>query len=171
MTGPTDLIIEIGIKEVIHDEREARRVGSVVAQAALKYPIAGLVLLIGGYDQDPEELWEKPEVMQYVRWFANASGLDDWRNPLVLRLDQDSIGLLVLSGSFSEDHPFKVQVPPTMAEFDRNKVLRLRLAYDHAMLTRQNVFTFEGHTLVTQYAYYLLEYLEDKFGMTRKPGR
>jgi hypothetical protein len=171
MSDPTDIFIEIGHKAVIYNEREARRVGSMFAKAALKYPIAGLTFTIGGYDDDPTELWEYPEVMQYIRWFANASGLDDWRNPVISRLHEDCVGLLILSDSFAPDHPYKVSTPPPVEKFDKDKALRLRQAYDHAVLTDRVMFEFEGHRLVTRYAYYLLEYLEDKFGMQRKPGR
>jgi hypothetical protein len=104
------IFIEIGVRQHIHDRYSAIKAGLAFTGAAKINPKAHLAFMIGGYDEDKRELWEVPEVMQYVRWFANASGLDDWRDERILRLHQDSIGLLVLSNSFVDDkHPFKVE--------------------------------------------------------------
>jgi hypothetical protein len=47
--------------------------------------------------------------------------------------------------------------------FTQEKVLALRRAYAHAVETKQEQFTFEGHELMTGYAKYLLEYLKMQF--------
>jgi hypothetical protein len=54
--------------------------------------------------------------------------------------------------------------------FTHQKVIDLRRAYTQAVETEQEIFVFEGHTLLTDYAYYLLEYLEPKFGIRRQPA-
>lgn len=51
---------------------------------------------------------------------------------------------------------------PTI-KFDRPKTERLRKAYTAAAQTGQDQFDFEGHTLVTAYAKYLLEHLDNQF--------
>lgn len=52
-------------------------------------------------------------------------------------------------------------------EFDIATRERLRKAYQAAVDAKQEVFTFEGHDLVTAYAKYLLEYLDDVLGKAR----
>jgi len=105
------VFMEVGHRVDILNQLDAIRAADAFKLAARTYPNADLCFMIGGYDKDKRELWEIEEVMQYVRWFANASGLNDWRNPVILRLAEDSIGLLVLSKSFADDHPFKVETP------------------------------------------------------------
>jgi hypothetical protein len=51
---------------------------------------------------------------------------------------------------------------PTI-NFDRPKVARLRVALAAAQTQGQEQFTFEGHELLTTYAKYLLEYLDQRF--------
>lgn len=43
---------------------------------------------------------------------------------------------------------------------DTDTAQRLRKAYQQAKKENKETFTFEGHEFVTQYAYYLLEYLK-----------
>ena len=45
-------------------------------------------------------------------------------------------------------------------EFDRAKVKRLRAAYTEARTQKADEFIFDGNTFVTDYAMYLLEYLD-----------
>jgi len=46
--------------------------------------------------------------------------------------------------------------------FDKAKMDQLQVAYDKAVAAGDDQFVFEGHELLTQYAKYLLEYLETK---------
>lgn len=48
-------------------------------------------------------------------------------------------------------------------DFNKDKVKSLRKEYDKAVKEGKDVFVFEGQELVTNYAKYLLEYLEPKF--------
>jgi hypothetical protein len=50
-----------------------------------------------------------------------------------------------------------------MAIFERNQKSydALMKAYNHAVAENQETFTFEGESLVTSYAKYLLEYLKN----------
>jgi len=46
----------------------------------------------------------------------------------------------------------------------RAKLNRLKTAIEEAKKQGEEVFTFEGHTLVLTYAYYLAEHLERQLG-------
>ena len=47
--------------------------------------------------------------------------------------------------------------------FDVNKLDRLKVAYRKAVSAGLEQFSFEGHELLTAYARYLIEYLEQQF--------
>lgn len=48
--------------------------------------------------------------------------------------------------------------------FDRLKLSRLKKRYGIAREKKEESFRFEGSEFVTDYAKYLIEYLENKFG-------
>jgi predicted GTPase len=50
-----------------------------------------------------------------------------------------------------------------MTTFDRPMVDRLRIAYETAKKEKADSFIFEGNEYLTDYARYLLEYLDRKF--------
>ncbi len=50
----------------------------------------------------------------------------------------------------------------TTIQFDAAKVERLRAAYADARQRGATEFVFDGHALVTDYAMYLLEYLDGR---------
>lgn len=70
------------------------------------YPGRPLLISIGGFDDDPRELWDIPEVADYVRRFAMASGLHDWRTRTFDALDEQCKGLLVMCGAVDPGHPY-----------------------------------------------------------------
>ena len=45
-------------------------------ETSMRFPNSGFYLQIAGYDNDPREPWEFPEVARYVRRFARTAGLD-----------------------------------------------------------------------------------------------
>ncbi len=47
-------------------------------------------------------------------------------------------------------------------EFDRKKYNKLRMAYNQALAREKDEFVFQGMDLVTDYAKYLLEYLDNR---------
>ena len=49
-----------------------------------------------------------------------------------------------------------------IVEFDRQKIRRLQMTYNQAAAEAANTFEFEGYTYVTNYAKYLLEYLDGR---------
>lgn len=48
-------------------------------------------------------------------------------------------------------------------EFTRDKLENLKKAHKEAKEQGLTVFTFEGAELVTDYAYYVIQYLEQRF--------
>jgi hypothetical protein len=67
-----------------------------------------------GYDSDPRELWQLPEVRRYARWWTRFAGISDWRLAMAVRwLDPEcTLGLLAVCGAFGDDYPFAVTTPP-----------------------------------------------------------
>lgn len=55
-----------------------------------------------------------------------------------------------------------------MVEYTPEKRDRLRKAYDKARSYGHGTFSFDGHTYLTDYAKYLLEYLDDQFADARR---
>jgi hypothetical protein len=64
-------------------------------------PGAATSLHITGYDDDPREIYEFPEVTRYVRRFARAANIDFDLG--CARLHPTSVGLLALCGAFGEN--------------------------------------------------------------------
>jgi len=56
-------------------ETEAQAAGAMWRKARMKSPQSPIAIMILGYDQDPRELWEFPEVCRYVQWWAAAAGM------------------------------------------------------------------------------------------------
>ncbi len=55
--------------------------------------------------------------------------------------------------------------------FNEPKYRALRKAYNEAVLTGKAQFVFEGHDLLTSYAYYMLEHVANTLGITEKQKR
>lgn len=52
----------------------------------------------------------------------------------------------------------------TTVNFDRAMALRLKARYQQAVKAEETEFTFEGNSLLTGYAKYLVEHLANQFG-------
>jgi hypothetical protein len=57
---------------------EVNRCVAMWREVTARYPKAVFVLQFVGYDDDPRELWEFPEVCRYVRRWARSAGLSDF---------------------------------------------------------------------------------------------
>jgi hypothetical protein len=84
-------------------------------------PKAIFLLMVMGYDDDPRELWEFPEVREYVQSWAGLVGLDDYdaavavfsARPIaqgyapeaVHEVIVNTVGLLNSCGVFGDVHP------------------------------------------------------------------
>ena len=41
-----------------------------------RHPKSPVVIFFLGYDMDPRQIWDIPECAQYLRWFAEAAGIN-----------------------------------------------------------------------------------------------
>ena len=56
-----------------------------------------------------------------------------------------------------------IKLPDARIQFDQKKTTKLRSQYEVARAKEEAQFVFEGHVLLTAYAKYLLEYLDERF--------
>ena len=81
---PDVIAIEIGARGEFTTEA-ADAAALIFALAVAQHPKTTKHLMIGGYDTDQRELWDIPEVVEYVREFVTiAAGLlrlpfEDWK--------------------------------------------------------------------------------------------
>jgi len=100
--------LEVGDSKLDDKMLQDMAPGPGLAHAA--YPKARILIMIGGFDEDPRSLWDIPEVVDYVQRFARAAGLHDWRSSLFNALDEETKALLLKCGAVQEPHPFKVVI-------------------------------------------------------------
>jgi hypothetical protein len=60
------------------------------------------------------------------------------------------------------------EVGDRVIQFTPEKIAALKAAYSSAMAEGRPMFSFEGRTIVTSYAKYLLEYLNSPLPSTRR---
>ncbi len=87
----------------------------VFKQARRASPGAEILIWIAGYDDDPRELWDFPEVRRYVRWWSRAAGLGSWQAAIEIPwADFDAcMGVLIACNVFGDEHPFDLRKPDT----------------------------------------------------------
>ena len=106
-----DIFMEIGTKEKLDPQSRAVAV-TAFKLARFAYPKAKLYIAVGGYGDDPRELYDIPEVREYIRLWAIDAGLSDWRDAIAIPwVDATPLGLLQLCGVFAADSPIKVNTP------------------------------------------------------------
>lgn len=76
--------------------------------AMKRYPDAQVEWWVPGYDDDPRELWDVPEVARHIRLCAEGMGFTDAYDLPLSRLTGNMLALLVKCGTFGEDHPFEI---------------------------------------------------------------
>jgi hypothetical protein len=70
-----DLVwMTIGKRDALTPQ-EAERMGACWREEVQRNPHAEFMITIDGYDDDPRELWQIPEVTNYVRQWAAAAGM------------------------------------------------------------------------------------------------
>lgn len=106
------IFAEIGVAGDLLPETAARVGGFLRISMEDKAPGATFGLHMGGFDQDPRNLWDIPEAAAYIVAVARAAGIADWRSPLVPRFDKPTLAVLVLCGALGADHPFTVNIEP-----------------------------------------------------------
>jgi hypothetical protein len=93
-----DLVgIEIGIAGELTLGACAEAVMAFV-MARKEYPDAEFNLMVGGYDDDPREVWDIPEVKRYFRLFMGSAMkvIGDGDTMFSLRLDDATMGVVAM---------------------------------------------------------------------------
>jgi hypothetical protein len=92
----------------------ARAAAKAFVEVRKRCPGALLYPHLLGYDDDPRELWQFPEVRRYLRRWARYAGITDWRRAIAVPwVDPGcTLGLLAVYGAFGGAHPFAVTTPP-----------------------------------------------------------
>jgi hypothetical protein len=68
--------ILIGSRDELN-KAAAKRMGDLWRKATQHYPCAAFLFFMFGFDEDPREMWEIPDVAHYVRQWARFAGMDD----------------------------------------------------------------------------------------------
>jgi hypothetical protein len=105
-------MIEIGSRGHLSDADLAKMAG-YPAWLHATLPDLPINLSIGDYDDDDPELWDIPEVVDYLRRYARASGLHDWKGALFQALSEGSKTLLLLADAIDKPHPYDVTIAPS----------------------------------------------------------
>ena len=109
-------MITIGTRDKLNTSA-AKRNAKVWREAMQRYQQSYLFFNIAGYDNDPRELWEFPEVCRYVCHWAQLAGMDDIEHAThVLGVGSAlheqgllHLQLLAVFGVFGEQYKAKVQ--------------------------------------------------------------
>jgi hypothetical protein len=82
-----------------------------------KHPNACIVLAVAGYDRDPREVDEVPEVAEHYVRFARFAGVDTLASAIASPLHRDSIGVLGACGGLKDfDADDVVRIGPPSPE-------------------------------------------------------
>lgn len=95
-------------------KRNARQTAEAFRHARARSPQSPVCLSFLGYDQDPREVWQFPEVRRFLRWWARFAGIGEWQAAAAVPwLDPSwGVGLLAACGVFGDDRPFVLRLPP-----------------------------------------------------------
>ena len=100
------VMLELGYRDGGLTEEKARTSAQAYRLAHARYPAAKFGLFIAGYDDDPRELWEIPEVAAHVRCWAALAGLTDVASAIAGGIENNkdcaSVWLLHQCGVFEE---------------------------------------------------------------------
>jgi hypothetical protein len=102
MTDYAAIFIEIGVAGDL-TERAAARAAVAFRLARACSPAASVHFTIGGYDDDPREIFEIPEVREYIRRWARLADVADVSAAMAVPWDQGMLYILAKSGVFPDD--------------------------------------------------------------------
>lgn len=87
------------------------RVTGLATQLALRrHPSARIDWWVAGYDTDPRELWDIPQVAAHIRSCAEAAGFTDGYSLPRDQVTGEMVLLLVKCGVFGDNHPFEIRM-------------------------------------------------------------
>ena len=99
--GTGFVVFTMGMRDEL-TKKEADRLAMAWRETSMRFPNSGFYLQIAGYDNDPRELWEFPEVARYVRRFARTAGLDS-EEAVTKWLEPIGTGFFAACGVFGDE--------------------------------------------------------------------
>ena len=94
------------------DDATLRHMSGAPAMVHARHPGASIELTMDGYDDDPRSLWDIPEAAAYVRRYAKAAKLTDWRSSLFQALEETTKGMLIACDAIDKPHPYTLNIVP-----------------------------------------------------------
>jgi len=108
LTATYTVALEIGHRDFLHDPKAFTESVTAFNTLSRWSHIQSIDLLIGGYDADPRELWDIPEVIDHVaRWILASRVM-----PNHPKLTETSVKLLMVCFRLHHGLPVTVYVTP-----------------------------------------------------------
>ena len=112
MSHPDHIELVIGQYPDYFSAKDCRDSARAFRLARKRYPQAKIGISVGGYDNDPRELYDIPEAREYICRWARKAGLSDWRVAIEVPWGKEwDLALLQLCGVFADDSPITVITP------------------------------------------------------------
>jgi hypothetical protein len=105
----TDVIHQVIGERSRLSKKEARASAQLWRELVRQNPRALFTLSLFGYDDDPRDIWEFPEAVRYVGWWARYAGMDNFETAQRLlepppgREHSPALGFLAACGVFGEE--------------------------------------------------------------------
>lgn len=106
---PALVVMELGTKGEFWASRVVQASEALLTGIRRLQPQQTLALTIGGYEDDPRELPDLPEVAKFLRRVMKHAGIGSPNHPMVRMLNEETLALLLQCGVFGRDHPWTVQ--------------------------------------------------------------
>lgn len=103
------VVVELGTKGEFWASRVVRASEAMLTAIGRLQPQQTLALTIGGYEQDPRELPDVPDVVRFLRRVMKHADITSPNHPMVRMLNEETLALLLQCGVFGRDHPWTVQ--------------------------------------------------------------
>lgn len=110
-SDPPDMIVMcIGAPGAMRPQ-DARKAAASFKLAVRRLPRSTYIAAtIDGFDQDPREVYDIPAAAEQFREFGRAAFGGNGFHPLVQRLEEGTIAVLVQCGAFGSRHPYTVRM-------------------------------------------------------------
>jgi hypothetical protein len=106
---PPDVIFQVIGERGRLSKKEARASAELWRDLVQQNPRALFIISVLGYDDDPRDIWEFPDAVRYVGWWARYAGMDNFETakrllePLPGREHSSALGFLAACGVFGEE--------------------------------------------------------------------
>jgi hypothetical protein len=106
--------LEIGQRGNLNNRMAVEAAAATFRNIAKRTSPGLIYVFLVGYDQDPRELWDIPEVAEYVRLWARLAELD--LESATTILESHAVSFLAACGCFGEEAKRAVNCPPPITE-------------------------------------------------------